>query len=362
MKRKYITLLLILILVFSAIPCLPAFAESDSLTPLTLNDGTAVAGKANTYDVPIRLSFSTAKGIDLNIRLNAKYVESAEMVRPSAALGGSLYTANQNGAKLKIAIAATAAITTSETLFYLRLTLLETPAETDELCKILQVKVNERITWQASDCILLSGVEDGKIYRESVRIFFNEGSATLNGASLVNGTTVTAEGNHTLRITDNNGKVRTVRFTIDRTPPVITILPYSTEPAQGPLTVQATVNEGALNVTSYTFEANGSFTFVAVDAAGNRSEKVITVTHLIEFIYGDANADGVVNAKDLLLLRQYVANYDYSAGTSTIEVKAGADANGDGTVNAKDLLLLRQYVANYDYATGESTVVLGPKT
>ena len=66
MKRKYITLLLILILVFSAIPCLPAIAESDSLTPLTLNDGTAVAGKANTYDFPIRLSFSTAKGIDLN--------------------------------------------------------------------------------------------------------------------------------------------------------------------------------------------------------------------------------------------------------------------------------------------------------
>ena len=36
------------------------------------------------------------------------------------------------------------------------------------------------------------------------------------------------------------------------------------------------------------------------------------------------------------------------------------DANGDGTVNAADVLLLRKYMANYNYDTGESTVVLGP--
>ena len=30
-----------------------------------------------------------------------------------------------------------------------------------------------------------------------------------------------------------------------------------------------------------------------------------------EFVYGDANGDGVVSAADVLLLRKYMANYDY---------------------------------------------------
>ena len=36
------------------------------------------------------------------------------------------------------------------------------------------------------------------------------------------------------------------------------------------------------------------------------------------------------------------------------------DANGDGIVNLTDVLLLRKYMANYNYETGKSTVVLGP--
>lgn len=77
-------------------------------------------------------------------------------------------------------------------------------------------------------------------------------------------------------------------------------------------------------------------------------------------LWGDANGDGDVNGQDLLLLRKYLANYDYSTGSSTIVVEAGADANGDGTVNGQDLLLMRKYLANYDYTTGTSTIVLGP--
>jgi hypothetical protein len=77
--------------------------------------------------------------------------------------------------------------------------------------------------------------------------------------------------------------------------------------------------------------------------------------------YGDANGDGVVDMSDITLLMQYMANYDYDTGTSTMEVGAGADANGDGTVDMSDITLLMQYMANYDYDTGSSTVVLGPK-
>lgn len=80
-----------------------------------------------------------------------------------------------------------------------------------------------------------------------------------------------------------------------------------------------------------------------------------------DFVYGDADGNGVVNGKDVILLRKFMANYDYDASVSTVAVSAGADANGDGVVNGKDVILLRKFMANYDYDTGESTVVLGPQ-
>ena len=78
--------------------------------------------------------------------------------------------------------------------------------------------------------------------------------------------------------------------------------------------------------------------------------------------YGDANGDGIVNSLDVLVLRKYIANYNYEAGTSTVEVSAGADADGDGDIGASDVLLIRKYMANYNYTTGTSSIVLGPRS
>lgn len=55
-----------------------------------------------------------------------------------------------------------------------------------------------------------------------------------------------------------------------------------------------------------------------------------------------------------------MANYNYMTGTSSIEVSPGADANGDGKINGADVLLLRQYMANFDDTTGTSSTILGP--
>lgn len=77
------------------------------------------------------------------------------------------------------------------------------------------------------------------------------------------------------------------------------------------------------------------------------------------FIYGDANGDGKVNSADIILIKKYVANFDKSTGTSTVEVSLGADANGDGKINSSDIILLKKYIANLD-SDGNSTVVLGP--
>lgn len=79
-----------------------------------------------------------------------------------------------------------------------------------------------------------------------------------------------------------------------------------------------------------------------------------------KFIYGDANGDGKINSADIILIKKYVANYDKSTGTSTVEVSLGADANGDGKINSSDIILLKKYIANFDSTTGSSTIVLGP--
>ena len=80
-----------------------------------------------------------------------------------------------------------------------------------------------------------------------------------------------------------------------------------------------------------------------------------------EIMYGDVNGDGEIGASDVLMLRKYMANYNYTTETSTVEVEAGADVDGDGKIGASDVLMLRKYMANYNYETGSSPVVLGPK-
>ena len=56
-------------------------------------------------------------------------------------------------------------------------------------------------------------------------------------------------------------------------------------------------------------------------------------------LLGDANDDGNVNMKDVLLIRKFLA------GMSVTLNEQNADCNSDGTVNMKDVLMLRKYLA-----------------
>ena len=85
-------------------------------------------------------------------------------------------------------------------------------------------------------------------------------------------------------------------------------------------------------------------------------------TDVPEIKYGDVDGNGEIGASDVLLLRKYMANYDYDTNTSTVTVQAGADADGSGEISAADVLILRKYMANYNYDTGTSSIVLGPKS
>ena len=78
------------------------------------------------------------------------------------------------------------------------------------------------------------------------------------------------------------------------------------------------------------------------------------------FIYGDVTGDGIVDGRDLVRLRKYLANLNEETGESTAEIFAGADCTGDGVVDGRDLIRLRKYLANLDEETGESPIHLGP--
>jgi len=98
-------------------------------------------------------------------------------------------------------------------------------------------------------------------------------------------TTITVEENgvYTFKTVDNAGNETTKSITvsnIDKVPPVITIEPYETNWTNKNITVKAKVDKGTLNKTSHTFTENGSFEFVATDAAGNIAKKTITITNI----------------------------------------------------------------------------------
>ena len=201
MKRRVFCVLLAVFLVISI--SVPAFAASSD----------------PTVDVPVSLKLSQATGIDLNIRLDPQFVKSAQIVNPASCISDASCVGNQNGDKYKVAIASAVPVTYDGVLFYLRLTLKKQAGSQDELWKLLQIKVNERITWQADNCIILSGVKDGGAYDAPVTIGFNEGTATLNGSTFANGAKVSAPGNYTLKVTDRNGKVRSINFVMNTPAP-----------------------------------------------------------------------------------------------------------------------------------------------
>ena len=79
--------------------------------------------------------------------------------------------------------------------------------------------------------------------------------------------------------------------------------------------------------------------FVAYDGFFHSDSYTMTLTVLDEYLAGDVNNDGVVDAKDVTALRRYLAGWDITVQHSS------ADMSGDGVVDAKDVTLLRRLLA-----------------
>ena len=62
---------------------------------------------------------------------------------------------------------------------------------------------------------VVTGIENSETYKEYPTVSFEEGTATLNGQPFESGTTIEANGEYTLRLTDAAGNSTVVRFTVD---------------------------------------------------------------------------------------------------------------------------------------------------
>ena len=159
---------------------------------------------------------------------------------------------------------------------------------------------------------IIDGVIDGKSYNVPKQIHFNEGTATLDGENFPNDGFVSLEGVHTLVVTDEAGNISEIVFEMDYTSPIITLAPYSSDPTNQDITVVASTNEGVLNSIFHTFTENGSFDFIATDAAGNTSTKIVTISHIDKTppsIFGVENG-GIYNSDRIITFSEGFVNLD----------------------------------------------------
>ena len=62
--------------------------------------------------------------------------------------------------------------------------------------------------------------------------------------------------------------------------------------------------------------------------------------------FGDVNEDGYVDSKDVDLFNEYSTNYDYDTKKSTVTINLSrGDINGDGVINGRDTISLRNFLA-----------------
>jgi len=229
--------------------------------------------------IPIEISFENTYSIDLNIRINKHIVDDARVISHDEILDNALMAWNLDSDRLKIGIASGLPLTFQGSLIYLQLDLSREQTIDDELWKIVQIKLNGNITYQAENLILLSGVREGISYDNPIFPNFNEGTATLNGNSFESGSKIEIIGNYKLSVIDTYGKTRTIQFSI---------VPPASQYLLG--------------------DVNGDRRITTVDAlmALQKASGRITLTDLQKFT-ADVNKDGMVTTVDALIILQYVS-------------------------------------------------------
>jgi hypothetical protein len=155
---------------------------------------------------------------------------------------------------------------------------------------------------------------------QDITVTASVNKGTLNATSH----TFTENGSFEFTAIDDAGNISSVVVpitNIDKEAPIITIGEYNTEPTNQDITVTASVNEGSLNAESHTFTENGSFEFIATDAAGNESRKTVTITNIDKT---DPDAPTLQADKTAPTNTDVTVTITYSADSTVKQYKIGS--------------------------------------
>ncbi|MCA1293443.1 tail fiber protein [Paenibacillus sp. alder61] len=174
----------------------------------------------------------------------------------------------------------------------------------------------------------ISGVTDGGNYRSDVIIRFENGTGQLNGRAITSGSVVSEEGAYRLVVTSTiSGMfVKTVQFTIDKTPPVISGV---TEGATYNSNVTIHFDEGTalLNGAPFpnggTVSGEGQHRLEVTDAAGNKSTVNFMIDSVPPIVFGAVD-QGIYNSDRTITFNEGFAVLDGSPFTS------GGVVSGEG--------------------------------
>ncbi len=132
----------------------------------------------------------------------------------------------------------------------------------------------------------LTGVTNGGYTNSNVSFNWSENgcTATLDGSSYTAGKTISAEGSHTIVLTDKAGNSTTYTFTIDKTPPTGTLTGVTNGGyTNGNVSFNWSENgctatlDGSSYTAGKTISAEGSHTIVLTDKAGNSTTYTFTI-------------------------------------------------------------------------------------
>lgn len=131
---------------------------------------------------------------------------------------------------------------------------------------------------------------------------------------------------------------------------------------KGKVTVKMPVPAGYDGAKCKVYYVNDKGEFVDMKAVYTGDYMIFETTHFSTYmitdtqmksveeqtaIYGDANNDGTVNSKDVVMMKKHLAGYTVDIDLSV------CDVNGDGAVNSKDVVLVMKKLAGYDVALGK---------
>lgn len=145
---------------------------------------------------------------------------------------------------------------------------------------------------------VITGVTNNGVYNTDVTISFNEGTATLNGATFSSGATVSTSGNYTLVATDSAGNTTTITFVIDKVMPQaieVKIKSNNQEPTKAKVgdTITLTMKTDK-NIQAPIITISGKTTIVTGSSTNWQATYVIANGDL------EGTAPFTINFKDLL--------------------------------------------------------------